>query len=92
MNVGQTPVSETMAWIGISLLAFIALLLLVLIGKVRQLTDLLQEKRTVQPVIETKLADSAGIPEEDLAVIMAVMTQMLPEIGFANIQIKPAAK
>lgn len=92
MNIGQTPVPETMAGIGISLLALIALLLLILIGKVRQLINLLQEKETVQPAFETKLAAAAGIPEEDLAVIMAVMTQMFPEIGYANIQIKPAAR
>ncbi len=84
--------SEITAWIGIALLAFIAVLLLVLIGKARQFIDLFQEQKTVQPAIETNLAAAAGIPEEDLAVIMAVMTQILPEIDFANVQVKPAAR
>lgn len=92
MNIGQMPGPEVLAWIGISLLAFIALLLLILIGKVSRLTGLLQEKKDAQPAIETKLPTDAGIPEEDLAVIMAVMAQILPNVGFANIHIKPAAR
>lgn len=92
LNIGQTPVPEAIAWIEIVLLVFIAFLLLVLINKVRKIISLLKEKTTVQPVIETNLPTAAGIPEEDLAVIMAVMAQMLPGVGFANIQIKPVAK
>jgi hypothetical protein len=90
MNIGQISVTEMMIWIGVSLLAFIASLLLILMRMVKKLISLLQDIKTIQPVTERQLIQNAvtAVPEEDLVVIMAVLAKILPGVNPAAIQIK----
>jgi hypothetical protein len=90
MNIGQIPVTEMMIWIGVSLLALIASLLLILMRMGKKLISLLQDIKAILPVTEGQLIKNAvaAVPEEDLAVIMAVLAKILPGVNFASIHIK----
>ena len=80
-----------MIWIGVSFLAVIAILLLILIGLVKKLINIVQDIRMIRPAAEEgQLIETStpAIPEEDLAVIMAVMVKMLPGVNLADVEIK----
>lgn len=90
MQIGQIIDAETMILIGILLLGVIAVSLLILIGMVKKLISLNSEMNVARSVNEKRLLPEldSKIPEEDLAVIMALMTKMLPGVSFADMKIK----
>lgn len=94
MNIEQFVVPENLLLIGVLLLAFIALLLLVLIGLVKKQISLLSDLKSAQPAPINQLASvtSEGVPEEEVAVITAVVAQMLPGVKIGAIQISPVSK
>lgn len=94
MNMEQLIIPENLMLISVLLLALIALLLIILIGLVRKQISLLSDLKSAQPTPANQLASvtSDSVPEEEVAVITAVITQMLPGVKIGAIQISPVSK